>query len=93
MEGDKPPISPAASRKGRKRPKASPKSRRGYHRAVTPGVAAEFCRRIASGRTLLAVCRDADMPHHDAIYNEMAHRHRSLKPSHAPEQKVRMAWR
>src|SRR5437868_8157459 len=49
----------------------SPKPRRGYHRAVTPVVAAEICRRIASGQTLLAVCRDADMPHHDAIYDEM----------------------
>ena len=72
MEGDKSPINSAASRTGRKRPKASPKPRRGHHRAVTPGVAAEFCGRIASGRTLLAVCRDADMPHHDAIYDEMA---------------------
>src|SRR5205823_7935980 len=51
--------------------KPSAKGRRGYHRAVTPEVAAEICRRIASGRTLLAVCRDSDMPHHDAIYDEM----------------------
>jgi hypothetical protein len=51
--------------------KPSAKGRRGYHRAVTPEIAAELCRRIASGRTLLAVCRDSDMPHHDAIYDEM----------------------
>jgi hypothetical protein len=56
---------------GRNRRTGSPKPRRGYHRAVTPVVAAEICRRIASGQTLLAVCRDADMPHHDAIYDEM----------------------
>src|SRR5207302_5051304 len=37
-----------------------------------PEIAVEICRRIASGRTLLAVSRDADMPHHDAIYDEMA---------------------
>src|SRR5207302_4622658 len=56
---------------GRNRRNGSPKPRRGYHRAVTPEVAAEICRRIASGQTLLAVCRDPDMPHHDAIYDEM----------------------
>src|SRR5207248_6237679 len=50
--------------------KPSAKGRRGYHRAVTPEIAAELCRRIASGRTLLAVCRDSDMPHPDAIYDE-----------------------
>ena len=44
---------------------------RGYHRAVTTEVAAEICRRIASGQTLLAVCGDSDMLHHDAIYDEM----------------------
>jgi|HubBroStandDraft_6_1064221.scaffolds.fasta_scaffold245725_2 hypothetical protein len=58
--------------KGGKRPQGLSKPRRGYHRAVTTDVAAEICRRIASGRTLLAVCGDADMPHHDAIYDEMA---------------------
>jgi hypothetical protein len=58
--------------KGGKRPQGLSKPRRGYHRAVTTDVAAEICRRIASGRTLLAVCRDADMPHHDTIYDEMA---------------------
>jgi hypothetical protein len=56
---------------GRNRRNGSPKPRRGYHRAVTPEVAAEICRRIASGQTLLAVCGDSDMPHHDAIYDEM----------------------
>ena len=56
---------------GRNRRNGSLKPRRGYHRAVTPEVAAEICRRIASGQTLLAVCRDSDMPHHDAIYDEM----------------------
>ena len=61
----------AASRTGRNRLKAPQKRRRGYHRAVTPELAAEFCRRLASGRTLRAVCRDADMPHHDAVYDEM----------------------
>lgn len=50
------------------------KPRRGYHRAVTPEVAEEICRRITSGRTLLSVCSDVDMPHRDAIYDEM---HRS----------------
>ena len=63
--------SSAASRTSRKRPKSPPKRRRGYHRAVTLDVASEICRRIASGRTLRAVCRDRDMPHHDAIYDEM----------------------
>src|SRR5436190_8063654 len=56
---------------GRNRRNGSPKPRRGYHRAVTPEVAAEICRRIASGQTLLAVCGDSDMPHHDAVYDEM----------------------
>src|SRR5207253_8387955 len=56
---------------GRNRRNGSPKPRRGYHRAVTPPVAAEICRRIASGRTLLSVCGDSDMTHHDAIYDEM----------------------
>ena len=56
---------------GRNRRNGSPKPRRGYHRAVTPEVAAVICRRVASGQTLLAVCRDSDMPHHDAIYDEM----------------------
>jgi len=56
---------------GRNRRNGSSKPRRGYHRAVTPEVAAEICRRIASGQTLLAVCGDSDMPHHDAIYDEM----------------------
>jgi hypothetical protein len=56
---------------GRNRRNGSPKPRRGYHRAVTLEVAAEICRRIASGQTLLAVCRDANMPHHDAVYDEM----------------------
>ena len=56
---------------GRNRRNGSSKPRRGYHRAVTPEVAAEICRRIASGQTLLAVCRDSDMPHRDAIYDEI----------------------
>jgi hypothetical protein len=30
-----------------------------------------ICRRVASGRTLLSVCADSDMPHPDAIYDEM----------------------
>src|SRR5205807_7432245 len=60
-----------ASARVRKRLKGPPKPMRGYHRAVTPEVEAELCKRIASGRTLLAVCRDGDMPHHDAIYDEM----------------------
>ena len=59
---------------GRNRRNGSPKPRRGYYRAVTPEVAAEICRRIASGQTLLAVCGDSDMPHRDAIYDEI---HRS----------------
>jgi len=63
---------PSPNRKGRNLGKGQPKPRRGYHRAVTPEVAAEICRRIASGRTLLAVCRDPDMPHHDAVYDEIA---------------------
>jgi len=62
----------SVSQKRRTDVKAPAKRRRGYHRAVTPEVAAEICRRIASGRTLLAVCRDADMPHHDALYDEIA---------------------
>ena len=61
----------AASRTGRNRLKLPQKARRGYHRAVTPELAAEFCRRLASGRILRAVCRDRDMPHHDAVYDEM----------------------
>src|SRR5438270_5763856 len=61
--------SPPETRRNRRN--GSPKPRRGYHRAVTSEIAAELCRRIASGRTLLAVCRDSDMPHHDAIYDEM----------------------
>ena len=56
----------------RYRLRRAPKPRRGHYRAVTPEIAVEICRRIASGRTLLAVSRDADMPHHDAIYDEMA---------------------
>ena len=56
---------------GRNRRNGSPKPRRGYYRAVTPEVAAEICRRIASGQTLLVVCGDSDMPDHDAIYDEM----------------------
>jgi hypothetical protein len=60
-----------ASRTGRNRVKLPQKPRRGYHRAVTPELAAEICRRLASGRTLRAVCRDRDMPHHDAVYDEM----------------------
>jgi hypothetical protein len=48
--------SSAESRTGRKRLKLSQKPRRGYHRAVTPELAAEFCRRLAAGRTLRAVC-------------------------------------
>ena len=63
--------SSAASRTGRNRLKLPQKPRRGYHRAVTAELAAEFCRRLASGRTLRAVCRDRDMPHHDAVYDEM----------------------
>ena len=63
--------SSAASRTGRTRPKSPPKRRRGYHRAVTLDVASEICQRIASGRTLRAVCRDRDMPHHDGVYDEM----------------------
>jgi hypothetical protein len=59
------------TRTGRNRRNRSPKPRRGYHRAVTPEVAAVICRRVASGRTLLSVCGDSDMPHHDAIYDEM----------------------
>jgi hypothetical protein len=61
-----------ASARARKRLKGPRKPTRGYHRAITPEVATEICRRIASGRTLLAVCRDRDMPHHDALYDEMA---------------------
>jgi len=38
---------------------------------VTPVIAAALCRRIASGRTLLSVCGDVDMPHRDAIYDEI----------------------
>src|SRR5204863_4727407 len=49
------------TRIGRDRRNGSSKPRRGYHRAVTPAVAAEICRRIASGQTLLAVCRDSDI--------------------------------
>ena len=56
---------------GRNRRNGSPKPRRGYHRAVTPEVAAVICRRVASGRTLLSVCGDVDMPHRDAIYDEI----------------------
>jgi hypothetical protein len=63
--------SSAASQTGRNRLKLPQKPRRGYHRAVTAELAAEFCRRLASGRTLRAVCRDRDMPHHDAVYDEM----------------------
>src|SRR5207302_2624541 len=59
------------SQTGRNRRNGSPKPRRGYHRAVTPEVAAEICRRVACGQMLLAVCGDSDMPHHDAIYDEM----------------------
>ena len=56
---------------GRNRRNGSPKPRRGYHRAVTPEIAAAICRRVASGRTLLSVCGDVDMPHRDAIYDEI----------------------
>src|SRR5438874_5727200 len=63
--------SSVVSRTGRNRLKPPQKRRRGYHRAVTPELAAEFCRRLAAGRTLRAVCRDRDMPHHDAVYDEM----------------------
>ena len=61
----------SSTQTGRNRRNRSPKPRRGYHRAVTPEVAAVICRRVASGRTLLSVCGDSDMPHHDAIYDEM----------------------
>ena len=56
---------------GRNRRNGSSKPRRGYHRAVTPEIAAAICRRVASGRTLLSVCGDVDMPHRDAIYDEI----------------------
>src|SRR5207237_9134882 len=60
------------TRTGRKnRRNGSSKPRRGYHRAVTPEVATVICRRVASGRTLLSVCGDSDVPHHDAIYDEI----------------------
>ena len=56
--------SSAASRTGRKPLAGPPKRRRGYHRAITPDIAAELCRRI---RTLHAVCRDRDMPRSSAM--------------------------
>lgn len=41
----------------------------GPARKVTPEVMREICARIASGRTISSVCRDADMPTRMTVYN------------------------
>ncbi|MBV8165934.1 MAG: hypothetical protein JO021_04010 [Alphaproteobacteria bacterium] len=59
---------PAAVMGSASRPAARPIGR---PRAITEEVAAELCRRIASGRTLRSVSKDVDMPHVDTVYEEM----------------------
>lgn len=39
---------------------------------MTPEVVAELCARIASGRGIIDVCRDEDMPDNTTVYRHMA---------------------
>lgn len=55
----------AASEAERKKPTGRPIE-------VTAEVLAEVCRRIAGGRTLEDVCRDADMPHATTVRDKAA---------------------
>lgn len=45
-----------------------PKAPRGRPSSYTPQIVAEFCRRVASGRGVMDICDDADMPSHNTVF-------------------------
>ncbi|PZR88369.1 MAG: hypothetical protein DI537_23820 [Stutzerimonas stutzeri] len=46
--------------------------KRGRPTDYTDDLVAEFCRRIASGRSVASICEDEDMPSHNTIYRWQA---------------------
>lgn len=57
----------------KQRKRSRPKStKRGRPTLLTPELSEEFCRRVATGRSVLSVTGDDDMPDHSTVYRWQA---------------------